>query len=56
MKKLIGCGIIGLFALGLLIQLVPYGHDHTNPPVASEPKWDSPATPRACTACMLRLP
>jgi len=33
-------GVVGL----LLIQLVPYGRDHTNPAVVSEPPWDSPAT------------
>ena len=33
--------VIGLF---LLLQLVPYGRDHTNPPVIAEPKWDSPQT------------
>ena len=39
----------------LLIQLVPYGRDHTNPPVVQEPAWDSPATrelaQRACFDC-----
>ncbi len=35
---------IGIPALLLLIQLVPYGHDHTNPPVTAEPQWDSPRT------------
>lgn len=38
-----------------LIQLVPYGRDHTNPPVTSEPAWNSPATKavalRACFDC-----
>ena len=33
-------GVLGL----LLIQLVPYGRDHTNPAVVSEPPWDSAAT------------
>jgi len=33
-------GVLGL----LLIQLIPYGRDHTNPAVVSEPTWDSPAT------------
>jgi heme-binding protein len=33
-------GVLGL----LLIQLVPYGREHTNPAVVSEPAWDSPAT------------
>ncbi len=45
---LIGLAVaIGLF---LLIQLVPYRV--TNPPVAQEPKWDSPRTRRlAVAAC-----
>lgn len=37
------------------LQAYPYGHDHTNPPVREEPKWDSPATRalavRACFDC-----
>ncbi len=39
----------------LVIQLVPYGRAHTNPPVLQEPAWDSPATcslaQRACFDC-----
>lgn len=39
----------------LAIQLVPYGREHTNPPVTGEPAWDSPATRalavRACFDC-----
>ena len=39
----------------LLIQLVPYGKDHSNPPVVQEPAWDTPATRelarRACFDC-----
>jgi hypothetical protein len=50
---LLGFGAI--LAGFLLIQLVPYGHDHTNPPVTGEPAWDSPATKalaqRACFDC-----
>ncbi len=34
--------ILGVFVLGfLLIQLVPFGHNHTNPPTVSEPDWSS---------------
>lgn len=29
-------------ALFLLIQLIPFGHDHTNPPTVSEPNWSTP--------------
>ena len=36
----------------ILIQVVPYGHDHENPPVTREPKWDTGQTrdlaERAC--------
>src|SRR5574340_1569430 len=39
----------------LLIRLVPYGRNHTNPPVTGEPRWDSPQTralaARACFDC-----
>lgn len=37
------------------IQFIPYGKDYTNPPVMSEPQWDSPKTKalfnRACADC-----
>jgi hypothetical protein len=45
----------GLLATLLAIQLVPYGRDHVNPPVRSEPSWDSPSTRalarQACFDC-----
>jgi mono/diheme cytochrome c family protein len=44
MKKilivLVAIAVVGF----VLVQLVPYGRDHTNPPVVSEPQWDSPQT------------
>jgi len=44
-----------LAALVILIQVVPYGRAHQNPPVIQEPAWDSPATRalavRACFDC-----
>jgi hypothetical protein len=51
--------IVGAVALGavlfLVIQLIPYGRDHSNPPIVKEPKWDSPQTRelavRACFNC-----
>lgn len=48
--------VVGLLILVfLLIQLVPYGRDHVNPPVKSEPPWDSPQTEKmvrgACYDC-----
>ena len=46
--------VAGICGFGL-IQLVPYGRDHTNPPVLQEPQWDSPVTAdladRACYDC-----
>ncbi len=51
MKKFI---IITLLLL-VAIQFIPYGKDHTNPPVIAEPNWDSPQTRtlfmRACGDC-----
>ena len=39
----------------VLIQLIPYGHTHTNPPASGEPPWNSPQTRelfhRACFDC-----
>jgi hypothetical protein len=39
----------------LALQFVPYGHDHINPPVVMEPRWDQPSTrelaARACFDC-----
>jgi hypothetical protein len=47
--------LLGLAALLVLIQLVPYGRDHTNPPTRAEPAWDSPETRalvvRTCFDC-----
>jgi hypothetical protein len=48
---LLGVAVAGF----LLIQLVPYGRDQTNPPVTGEPAWDAPRTKelakRACFDC-----
>ena len=39
----------------VLMQIVPYGRTHTNPPIRKEPAWDSPRTRelavRACFNC-----
>lgn len=46
---------IGALALLIGIQFVPYGKNHTNPPIISEPQWDSPRTKElfnnACANC-----
>lgn len=47
MSKLIKLvlGLVGAaLLLFVLIQLVPYGRDHSNPPVTAEPNWDSART------------
>ncbi|SRR6266508_6333349 len=55
MKRKLLFVISGLVILGLLIQLIPYGHAHPNPPVNAEPPWPDPETPelaqRACFDC-----
>lgn len=52
----IGIGAVVLFAL---IQVIPYGREHTNPPTVREPKWNSPQTRRlaqqACFDCHSNL-
>jgi hypothetical protein len=45
-----------MLGIGLVaIQAVPYGHNHTNPPITREPAWNSPQTrelaERACMDC-----
>ena len=53
--KIIGKIIAIIFGLVIVIQLIPYGRSHTNPPVVSEPSWDSAQTralaARACMNC-----
>lgn len=53
-RFLVRGGLACVLALAA-IQLVPYGHDRANPPVAAEPSWDSPETRalarRACFDC-----
>lgn len=48
----IGLGLLGAL---VVIQLVPYGREHTNPPVTGEPTWDAPETRalarQACFDC-----
>lgn len=56
MLKKILFGLVGvLLLLFLLLQLIPYGRNHTNPAVVAEPKWDSAQTRayffRACGDC-----
>ena len=54
-SRLVTSAFVGLIVVGLAIQAVPYGRDHTNPPITGEPAWDSPVTRdlavRACFDC-----
>lgn len=47
-----GVGLVGLF---VAIQFVPYGWQHSNPPVTADAPWPSPATAKlareACYDC-----
>lgn len=55
MKKVIKFLLLTGVALVLLIQLVPYGRNHQNPPVIQEPAWPDAQTrsiaQRACFDC-----
>ncbi|MBW2494046.1 MAG: heme-binding domain-containing protein [Deltaproteobacteria bacterium] len=53
--KLIAGVSAAVLALLVLMQFVPYGKNHENPPVAGEPAWDTPRTRElffaACKDC-----
>ena len=55
MKKLIFWVAVALLAVIIIVQLLPYGRNHTNPAVIQEPNWGSPQTrelaQRACFDC-----
>lgn len=55
MKQLLKRSSIALVVLFVLMQFVPYGRSHDNPPVRVEPQWDSPETRalamRTCFDC-----
>lgn len=45
-------GLVSVFVVMLVIQTIPYGRDHSNPPVGQEPAWDSEQTRTlAASAC-----
>jgi Haem-binding domain len=54
-KRLLVVVLGGLVVLFAVIQAIPYGRDHTNPPVLQEPRWDSARTRafavRSCFDC-----
>lgn len=54
-KSLLAIASLVVLGLVLVAQVVPYGRDHSNPPIVAEPTWDSPVTrtlaERACFDC-----
>lgn len=52
---MIGKLLIGAVITAVVIQFVPYGKTYTNPPIISEPNWDSLRTKElfnnACANC-----
>lgn len=42
MKKWIARLLIAAVVIFVLIQLIPFGRNHTNPAIVSEPNWSSP--------------
>ena len=55
LAKALGIGLAVLAGVFLLMQAIPYGRTHSNPPTIQEPAWDSPRTRelavRACFDC-----
>ena len=53
-RFLVRSGLVLVLAF-VVIQFVPYGRNHVNPPVGAEPTWDSPGTrvlaKQACFDC-----
>jgi mono/diheme cytochrome c family protein len=54
-RRILRAFTLGVVALLIAIQVVPYGRRHTNPPITAEPQWDRPQTRalavRACFDC-----
>jgi hypothetical protein len=54
-KKILQWGAVAILGIFVIIQFVPYGRAHSNPPVRVEPPWDAPQTrelaKRACFDC-----
>ena len=54
-RRLARWTILGSLVIFVAMQLVPYGRDHSNPPVTNTVQWDSPETAAlfndACMDC-----
>ena len=42
MKRVANWVVLAEVVLLVVIQILPFGRDHTNPPVKNEPPWDAP--------------
>jgi mono/diheme cytochrome c family protein len=55
LKRILKLAVVFVAATFVLMQLVPFGRDHTTPPVTAEPAWDSPRTRQlamdSCGSC-----
>jgi hypothetical protein len=49
-RKLLLRAGLGLLAVAVLLQLVPYGRDHSNPPVTQDAPWPDGRTRELATA------
>jgi mono/diheme cytochrome c family protein len=53
--RILAAGFLALMALLVALQFIPYGRNHTNPPVLAEPAWNSAQTRalffQACGDC-----
>jgi len=56
MRPFLMIALIVVLALGIGIQVVPYGRQHTNPPVLAEPNWGHTSNAGVGGARLLRLP
>lgn len=43
-RRILKWSLVGLLAVFLVIQVLPFGRGHSNPAAHSEPPWDSPRT------------
>ena len=54
-KKIFVRIVIAAIIILAAMQVVPYGRDHSNPPILQGPRWDNPATRelffRTCKNC-----
>lgn len=43
-RRILRLALLSLVGLFVVIQFLPYGRAHTNPPVTAEPRWDRRGT------------